>query len=255
MIVKKNKYGFKSIYYILENVDNVVGLKKDYARVSVYSYDKLKLNDFTSRSKKTPLIYLNKSIEEIFSKFNSTTRKKIRRFEREEDLKIILEDDNVDKAYSIYKEHSYSYGSVPESKEDLKGLILFSAYYKNEMIAAIFCYNAPEFLRAKVICSKTVDRNKKEEIKIIANANCALVWKIVNYCKEKNYRAFDLGSINTTDEARGGAVQFKMGFGAEIIDEYYYVYKNIVYEYFEKLVALKILFFRMMNKLREYVKK
>jgi len=255
MIIKKSKYGFKSIFYILEDVDDLNTLKKDYDRVSVYGYEKQNLSGFSRRSKKTPLIYLNDSLEEIFGKFNSTTKKKIRRFERNEDLRIVLKDNNFNEAYNLYKKHNYAYGGVPEGKEDLNNLLLFSAYYNNEMVVAFFCYDSPKFLRAKVICSKTAEKSGKEGIKIIANANCALVWEIVKFCKEHNYKAFDLGSINIKDEERSGSVQFKMGFGAEIIDEYYYSYKGAIYSYFEKLVILKILFFRAVNKIKRYVKK
>jgi len=186
-------------------------------------------------------------LEEIFSKFNETARKKIRRSEREDNLKILIEDKNFEEAYKLYRDHVRAYGEIPESREELKKCIIFSAYLRKELISAIFCFAGEESIRAKIICSKRFAESEQEIKKTISNATYGLIWEISQYAKEKKYKYFDLGSVNLDNPARQGNAQFKKSFSPEIVNEYYYVHKSGLYKIFEKLIKIKLLLYKLLK--------
>jgi len=235
MIIKINKFGFKVIRYILEPFENF-SLTKKYSLVQVLNYKKTNYPGFTRRSKKTPIINLGRSQEDIFINFNSTARNEIRRSEKINKLEFKILDNNIKEAYNIYAGHERAQGRKPERKAEFKGGKIFSAYYKKKMIAVIICFHGSDYLRAKSISSRRMENINREMLKIISFATRRLVWEICKYGKSNNYKGFDLGSINLTDSGKKGIAAFKQSFGAEIIDEYNYVYKNRIYRFISKLL-------------------
>lgn len=250
MVIKKRVLWFKVISFFLEDIHDTKEFKKKYSKIFILSYNKLDVSDFSVGKKKTPLIYLSKEKEEIFKNFNDTARKKIRRSERNNELRFVVNDNNFEEAYRIYADHVYAYGKIPDRKKEMEDMKIFSAYHKDEMIAAIICYDSPKFLRAKAICSKRFDVQNKEKIKLISIASCRLVWEICRYGIDNKYEIFDLGSINIKDESRAGAAQFKKSFNVDIIDEYYYVYKSPFFKFLQKFVFIKIYIYKFLKKLK-----
>lgn len=251
MVIKKKIFGFKEIKYIFEPTPtNLEEHKRHYSMISISSYRELNLTDFCCRHKKTPIIDLEKTAEEIFDGFNSTTRNEIRQSEKIKDLEFKREDNNMEEAYILYSGHEFSQGRIPERRQEFEGCKIFSAYYQNSMIAAIICFYYPGYLRAKTISSKRMENISQEMNKVISLSSRRLVWEICQYGQEHGYKGFDLGAINLTDQKKKGIAQFKQSFGPIIVDEYAYFYKSHLFKLFEKLVPILVFIKKIRMKLQ-----
>jgi len=238
MIFKKKKFGFKSIRYILESWPDLDQLKKEYSAIYILSYDKKDLPGFGVKEKDTPVVYFNKPLDDIFSAYSSTTRNEIRRTmdDKIPELKFVADDKDLKSNYNLSAKFEKSQGRKPDPISDYQGCKIFSAYYKNDLISSIACFDNGKVLRAKVICSKRLEVDDKEIYKIISFSTRRLVYEICKYGIENNYQLFDLGSVNFKKE---NLAKFKMSFTSDLVKEYTYTYKSSWFKLFEKLAKLK----------------
>jgi len=239
MILERKKIFLRGIRYILEDIPDTDMLKKKYQMITILTYDNIKLNGFTVRKKKTPLVDLSRIEAEIFNSFHDTTRNEIRRTEKIAGMEFVSDDKNIDEAYNLYRMHEQAQGRKPEKREEFIGTKIFSAYYKNEMISTVICFDSPKILRAKAISSKRLEHDDKEIRKIISFSSRRIMWEICKYGKKHGYSGFDLGSINLSDPKKESIARFKMTFGGGIVDEYLYIYKSRFFEVFEKAVKIR----------------
>lgn len=252
MIVLKRKFIFNMVTIVLEDdkIDKYLD-KKKYQKIIIFSYKKLNLGqDFSVFHKLTPNIYLEQDLENIFSKFNETTRNEIRKTFKNPDLKFVSEDRNFDEIYKLYRNFEYAQKRVPFSKGVMKDYLAFGAYYKNELISIILCFKSFPYLRIRSIYSKRLEIEDKEKYKVISNATRRLVYEICKYGKEHGYKLCDMGSMpaDLEDKKKSGIAHFKGSFGGKLEDEYMYTYKSKLYKIFEKLVIIKLLAFKSLGK-------
>ncbi|HLC89721.1 MAG TPA: hypothetical protein VJG65_02050 [Patescibacteria group bacterium] len=233
MIFEKRVLWFKTIRYALEPWPDLEKLKKNYAAIYLVSYEKKDLPGFSVKIKETPIIYLNRKIEEVFNSFNETTRNEIRRTfdDKIPGLKIIADDQNLDANYQLSKKFEYQQGRVPEKISMYRGCRLFSAYLDGEIISSIICYDNNQILRAKAICSKRLTVEDRETYKIISYATRRLIYEACQWGIKNNYQCFDLGSVNFAKE---NLAQFKLSFTKDLVTEYTYTYKS---QWFELLAS------------------
>lgn len=238
MTFKKRVLWFKTIRYVLEPWPDLDQLNQQYSAIYIVSYDKKDLPNFHVKIKDTPVIYLNKTIEEIFQNFNSTSRNEIRKtFDNKiKGLKFIVDDPNLEANYQLSKHFEYQQGRVPEPIAAYHGCKLFAAYYKDELISSIICYDNGQVLRAKAICSKRLETKSKDLYKIISYSTRRLIYEVCQYGIKNGYAMFDLGSVNFAKEK---LAQFKMNFTDDLIKEYTYTYKSSLFKLFERGVFLK----------------
>jgi hypothetical protein len=252
MIFTDKKFIFNTVRIVMEDdkIDEYLN-KKKYQKIVIITYNKLNLGkDFHVHHKLTPNIYLDCRIDEILGNFNSSTRNQINRTFKEFDLKFVSCDKNFDKIYEIYKKFEYAQKRVPFSKKTMKCYLAFCAYYKQELISLILCFDSFPYLRARSICSRRLETENKEKYRIISIATRRLVYEICKYGKEHNYQLFDLGSMpaDLNDPKKVGIAEFKSSFGAKLEDEYTYTYKSMVYKFFEKFVKIKLFLFGILKK-------
>jgi lipid II:glycine glycyltransferase (peptidoglycan interpeptide bridge formation enzyme) len=252
MISESKKLLFKTVFIVLDGE----ALKKavvsgKYSAITAISYDLLSLPDFRVRTKTTALISLTGSEDDIFKKFNDTTRNEIRKSERTEGLKIISDDKNFDGAYSLYSDFEYSRGEAPFSKKALKECIVFSAYYNNEIVSGIFVDLGKPYLRVRYIFSKRLDIDDKEAYKIVSNSTRRLIWEICLWGKKNGFVSLDMASVNFKDPEVAGITKFKMSFGGDVVNEYTYIYKSAAFRYFEKLAYFKIIILRFLYSIKK----
>ncbi len=238
MIFKKNVFGFKTVRYVLEPWPDLDKLKKDHSAIYILSYQKKDLPNWHIKVKDTPIIKLNQPFDDIFAGFNHTTRNEIRRTfdNRIPDLKIVSDDKNIKENYELSKNFEYSQNRVPEPMTSYQGCKFFAAYYKNEIISSIICFDCPPVLRAKAICSKRLKTHDKELYKIISYASRRLIYEAIKYAQKNNYDIFDLGSVNFDKK---NLAQFKMNFTQSLIKEYAYTYMSPTFQFFKQGVGLK----------------
>jgi len=248
MILRTKKLFFNTINVILED-DKLDELIKSgrYSKISALSYKRMNLPDFSVQTKTTALILLDKEEDEIFSKFNHTTRNEVRRTYKNKDLKFIADDKNFDESYSLYKDFEYTQGRVPVSKRELKGCKLFSANYKGEMISAVYLTTSFPYLRLRSIFSKRLKVDDKELRKIISNATRRIIWEVCLWGQKNNFKLLDLASVNFKNPRTANITQFKMSFGGQVINEYTHIYKSKLFKVFEKFVFIKIWLSQLVN--------
>jgi len=160
------------------------------------SYDKKNLPGFIIKEKDTPIIYLNKNLEEILKSFNHTARNEIRKTLNNKiiGLRFVSDDHDLVGNYRLSAEFEKSQGRRPDNISDYQGCKIFSAYYHDELIANVICFDIGSILRAKVICSKRLKADQQEKRRIISYAGRRLMYEVCRYGIEHGYKIYDLGS-------------------------------------------------------------
>jgi hypothetical protein len=240
MVLKGKKLFFDTIFMVLEDgkVDEIINSNK-FSSIIVISHKDLSLPKFRTRTKTTAIIDLNDEEDEIFKKFNDTTRNEIRKTYKLPEIKIVADDKNFDGVYSLYKNFEYEQSRVPFSKNNLKNCMIFSAYLNGSVISGIFVDVGEKDLRIRFIFSKRLETEDKEMYRTIAYATRRLMWEICLWGKAGGYNSLDLASVNFKNPDVSNITQFKMSFGGKVINEYTYTYKSFAYSIIEKLVVVK----------------
>lgn len=238
MVFTKRVLWFKTIRYVIEPFPDIEKLKKNYSAIYIVTYEKKEIPGFTVRIKDTPVIYFDKSLEEIFSRFNRTTRNEILKTlnHKIQGLKFVSSDPDLLANYRLSKAFEYQQGRVPERISQYRGCRCFAAYFHEEIISSIICFDNEKILRAKAICSKRLESSEKATQKMISYATRRLVYEICRYGKEHGYDMFDLGAVNFQKK---NLAQFKMNFTGDLIHEYTYTWKSRWFKIFEKGVGVK----------------
>lgn len=233
----ERKYIFFTYARVILNDELLAGLIRDCAHSYIVgvSHNRLDLGFAVSiRQKKTIIIRLDAAIEEIFRKFNDTARNEVRRTERMSDLVCTRNDNNWDEVYAMYKAHRKERGLPIHPLAFLRWGMQFSAYWHDELISTITCYDAKPYLRIQNIFSRLA-ADDKELRRIIGYASRRLVYELCKFGSQNGYTLLDMASANVTDRAKAGITQFKSSFGGTIADEYIYTYKRAVPRLFGKL--------------------
>lgn len=238
MIFKRKKFIFNIIRFILEPWPDLNELKNKYSAIYILSYDRKELPEFSVKEKDTPVIYLNQSIDEIFSGFNSTTRNEIRKTfdDKIPGLKFVSNDSDLKSNYNLSVDFEKSQGRRPDDINQYMGCKIFSAYYNNELISSIVCFDNSKVLRAKVICSKRLKTDSRELYKIISYSSRRLMYEICQYGIANGYELYDLGSVNFKKES---LAKFKMSFTNNLIKEYTYTYESPILSFLKKIANIK----------------
>lgn len=241
MILKQRMVFFNIISLILEDeiASNVIR-NSSYSKKTIVTYKKMNLSRFEELVKTTALIDLMPDEDDVFRKFSDTTRNEIRKTYRIDDFKIINNDNKFDDAYQLYKKFEYAQGRAPVVKSVLKKCKLFSAYFKDELISAIFVIESSKYLRIRSIFSKRLQAEDKEMYKIISNATRRIVWEICLWGKENGFHSLDLASVNFKNPKTANITKFKMSFGGNVVNEYTYVYKSKAFRALEKLATARV---------------
>jgi len=217
-----------------------------YSAITALSYNKLSLPGFRVKPKKTTVIPLTPSEDEIFKKFSDTTRNEIGRTHRTDGFDFVSDDKNFKAIHSLYKDFEYLHGMVPFSWNALKECAVFSAYYMGEPVSGIFVDQSAPYLRVRCIFSKRLETEDKEFYNKIAWASKRLVWEICRWGKKGGFISLDLAVVSFINPKIEGIRKFKMSFGGDVIDEYTYIYKSFWYKIFEKFAYFKIIALRFL---------
>lgn len=222
--------GLRYARFLGERIDvRALEAERDsYRYIEVYSYMPLEAAGFALfRIQKTPVIDLAQSLDEIFGRFHTLTRRGIRRSEELPDLTVRIPDSDESGSYRFYKKVKKKDGVIPDLGREFQRCLFMNAYYKNRMIASISFYDNGRALRCKHIVS--LRKEMGEESNVAAFAARRLVWEVCRYGKERGYAKVDLGGINFEDPAKRGVAQFKSSFGGDIRDVYVYRHETSLF--------------------------
>lgn len=240
MIQTGKKLWLKTVNIFLEDDKIESAIKSGrYDYINIISYNKLSLPGFQLRQKETAFLDLALPEEEIFRKFNDTTRNEIRQTQRLDDFKVVIDGDDFSGIYQLYNKFEYAQGRVPFPAGDLKSCHTFSASYRGEIIAGIFVDEAGKHLRLRYIFSKRVIDAQNEIYKLTSKATRRLVWEICQWGKSKGFDLLDLATINFNNPKTVSIAKFKMSFGGQIVPEYTYIYRSPLFKIFEKLASFR----------------
>lgn len=215
----------KNIFYeLIKKYDYIYLVSYNYIDLSFNNID-FSLNNIEYLKKITPIIDLKNSVDNIFKKFRTNTRRGINQTFKIENLKFINLDKNYKEIYELNKNFEYSHGWKPTIIDEFINGYTFSAYYNNKIIAIISCNIDNNIIRVTNIASNRLENNN-EYNKIVGYATRRLVYEICKWGVENNSEFFDLGIINLLDPTKKGIASFKSSFGGEIVDTYIYRYKS-----------------------------
>ncbi|MDD4994885.1 MAG: class I SAM-dependent methyltransferase [Patescibacteria group bacterium] len=198
--------------------------------INFFSYHNIDKPDFHKRAGLTTVIDLRQSIETIWSKMRKNyICKQIQRGERNG---IIVKNDlnhkEFRRIYSIFRSEK----GLPIERVNhyLENGLLFSAYYKNEMIAGGIFISDTRNIRAWALSSLRF--SDSQQCEIVGQANRMIVWEAIRYAKLTDHEIFDLGGISPDSNQRGlrSIAEFKEAFGGERKQCYYYykVYSSVI---------------------------
>lgn len=234
MILETKRLWFKKAVFFLEDtIPPQDVLEKKYDSVNIISYEKLDLPGWRVREKDTALINLTLPEEEIFRKFNDTTRNEIRRTFEQDKLSFII-GKNSSALYHAYATFEKSQGRVPVSKKEMDTFISAEARSGNGIVYGLYIVESFPYIRIRSIFSKRSVNQDKEEIKLISNAGRRLIWETLKYTKNKGFKSFDMASVNQSNPKSANIAKFKLSFGGEVLKEYTYIYSSHLFLFFEE---------------------
>ena len=235
---QKNKLLFRSLRVLYQDEDLRELLDKDkYDHITVISYGDLGLEKegYTLKHKKLANIALNGTIDTILEKFARRTKQEVLSTYKIPELEFKIADQDLKTTYKLYKDFERAQGRKPWGKESFDGVINFNAYYEDELIASVPCYDVFPYLQVRAIFSKRMKENDKQLYKLIGSATRRLIFEACKYGKEKGYKFVGLGSVNYSTKQKANVANFKMFFGSELGDEYTYTYKSWKFIFLEKI--------------------
>lgn len=202
------------------------------AMVNFFSYNNIDKKGFYKKEGLTSIIDLQQNLDIIWSKMRKKfICKQIKKGERNN---IIIKQDNNFKEFTrTYKIFRQAKGIVSDNINIFrKNGILFSAYYKNKMIAGGIFISDGSNIRALVLSSLRQINNSQEK-EIVGQANRMLIWEVIKFAKERGHKILDLGGgiVEISKKIKPSTLmEFKTGFGGEIIKCYYYhkVYSRVL---------------------------
>ncbi|HBD95955.1 MAG: hypothetical protein UX41_C0011G0006 [Candidatus Collierbacteria bacterium GW2011_GWE1_46_18] len=188
---------------------------------------------------KTPIIRLNKPINNIYANFNKTTRNEINRSQSVKELLFEIDSKSYDDFYNLYldfEKRKNRLSQIPKLNDLRNNSRLFIARYKGKCISAILCYDDQRMFRANIICSVRLQDDDKDLNKIISYSSRRLIYEICDFGIKNNYKFFDLGEIcEDIYSDVYNITKFKLNFSNELVESihYYKIYNPIL-----KILAL-----------------
>lgn len=181
------------------------------AFVRLITDDPLKINNSYHEISYTYIIKLEKPLKKIFSSFNDSTKKRIKKAESNNlEFRVVDDDKEFDKwwnkNYLIWiKKKKYTrenYDFVKSSVKNNNFSKLFLAYYQDEIASGLFVLLSPDK-------KSYIWLSSNDEKFIDKNPDHYLQWKALEWLKKNGYKYCDLGGVEHSKI-------FKEGFSGKL---------------------------------------
>ena len=215
------------------SLDELAKLKKKYRYLYICSFADPGDRELACTTQKTLILDLTLDPEKLFSGFNDTCKKHIRRAQKNSLLEVRALDNDFEGSYALYKNIKSMEGVKPDIRREFKNCIFFNAYYKGNMIVTASFDDNGEIIRAKHIASTR--KLIGEESKIVAHANRLINWEVCEWGHANGRKVFDLAGI-TDDPAKAGIRTFKESFGGMPSEIYRLRYETPIFTIIKKTV-------------------
>ena len=237
--VKKTlRFFFKKYWVWFSNPFDIKGA----SAVNFFSYDDLEISGFIKKKAITSIIDLTKSEDELWQGI----RKKYSRKPIEDGYKagvVVKQDEEFGEFERIYKSFRKQKNIIADDLSIFSQGMLFSAYYKNKMIAGHIFVGDGKYMRSLVAASNRFDFEKGKDRRMVGAANRILFWEAIKHAKERGYESFDLGGITSPNESGeyDSLAEFKMSFGGELRPCFYYfkLYSRLI-KWFMKMRGFNV---------------
>ena len=220
MILRFNYQGSSYARIFCDRLSNSMAknLKQNFDYVYVVAYKDIEDAEFEIIEKKSAVIPLSDNIDNVFSKFHSTTRNEIRKSLK--NISILVESNIKDwnKFYNFHKNCEKDRGWIPAPLDELKKSIIVSIKYLGDYIAAFSCYEGEGMLRVdRIFSARKSSKFEKLRSVIFSSSSRRIVYELCKIGIGKECRFLDLGGVDLNDPVKRGISEFKMKFGSQII--------------------------------------
>ncbi len=211
-------FGLKYHRLLLNSVNKQITreLKVNYDYSFIISYGGFQDTEYETIEKNALLLNLNKGIDNLFSEFNATARKQIRRSEKIEGLKFHYSIDNFDPFYKFYTDCEHDRGWFPVPESEIKHSVVIYCSYNEVPISGISGYVHGNRMRLGRIFSVRRSIQMEQPNLIYGCASKRIVFDFCKYGVERGYESLDLGGVDLDIAAKSGISDFKLSFGGEL---------------------------------------
>lgn len=192
--------------------------KDDYS--FVVSYGNFEDEEYQVVEKNACIIDLTKGIDDVFAKFNPTSRNEVRRADKIPEMVFhsSLENFDFDTYYAFHTDCEKDRNWFPVPPEELRQSIVFSVTFNNILIAGMSCYAHANRLRVGRIYSN----KRSHQSGVLTNlvygvASKRIVFEICKYGIAHNFSTLDLGGVDLSTPEKSGITKFKLSLGGEVV--------------------------------------
>jgi len=193
------------------------------------------LSGFKKRKSPTIVIDLLKDYDELWKGIGKSTRRYIKQGQKNGiELQI---NKNYDAFLDMFVKFARKkqFKAFPFSKETMKNMgTLFTAELNGKILSGMLAVEDSENIRALLGGSIRFEVDE-EMARLVSRANKFIIWKILEYAKNRGYKKFDFGGYyggNNKNDPMATIDFFKRQFGGEIVS--YYNYEK----YYSKIYSL-----------------
>ena len=193
------------------------------------------LPEFRKHESPTIVIDLQKDYDELWKDIGKSTRRYIKQAEKNG---VTLQ---INKSYDAFLDmfvkfaRKKQFKAFPFNKETMKNLgTLFTTESNGKILSGMLTVEDSENIRALLGGSIRLEVDE-ETARLVSRANKFIIWKILEYSKNRGYKKFDFGGYyggNNKEDPRTTIDFFKRQFGGEITT--YYNYEK----YYSKIYSL-----------------
>jgi lipid II:glycine glycyltransferase (peptidoglycan interpeptide bridge formation enzyme) len=192
-------------------------LHTEYDYSFVISYGSFQTENYSLVNKNAVIIDLSKGMDDVFSKFNSTARKHVRRFEKIDELTFHKSVDNQSDFYKFYTECEKSRNWLPVPEDELFNSIVFYVKYNGIPISGITAYTHQNRIRmGRIFSLRNISQLENANLIFGVSAK-KIVHEFCLYGIENKFETLDLGGIDLNSDQKSGISEFKLSFSDKII--------------------------------------
>lgn len=192
-------------------------LVKEFDYSFVISYGDFISNSYDVVDKNAVIIKLDKGIDSVFSKFNSTARKHTRRFEKLDELTFHKDIPNKIDFYNFYTECEHSRDWKPVPEDEIFNSIIFYVCHNGIPISGISAYTCENKIRLGRIFSLRNKTGIDKANLVFGVAAKKIIYEFCVFGVENNFDSLDLGGIDVTSDQKSGITDFKLSFSDNIV--------------------------------------
>lgn len=192
-------------------------LLKNFNYSFVISYGDFESKSYEVIDKNSVIIKLNKGIDPVFSKFKSTARNLIKRFNKLDELTFHKVISNKIDFYKFYTECEHSRGWKPVPQDEIFNSIIFYVCHNGIPISGISAYTCENKIRLGRIFSLRNTTSIEKANLMFGVAARKIVYEFCVFGVENNFDSLDLGGIDLTSDKKSGITDFKLSFSDNIV--------------------------------------